>query len=107
MSLDKFRLDGQSALVTGGSKGLGQAMARALALAGADVMVTSRHLDEAQASAAGIAAASGRRAVAVVADTADRAAITEMVRRAEEAFGKVDILVNNAGTGEIKPPLEL
>jgi NAD(P)-dependent dehydrogenase (short-subunit alcohol dehydrogenase family) len=106
MSLDRFRLDGRCAVVTGGSKGLGRAMAKALASAGADVVITSRHRDEAQAVADAITAA-GRRARAVAADTSDRAAVAALVRRAEAAFGKVDVLVNNAGIGPIKPLLEI
>ena len=102
MSLDKFRLDGRVAIVTGGSKGLGRAMARALAYAGADVVVTSRHQAEAQAAADEFAVA-GRRTLALAADTRDRAAVADMVRRTEQTFGKVDILVNNAGVGAIKP----
>lgn len=106
MALEKFRLDGQGALVTGGSKGLGKSMARALASAGADVVVTSRHEDEARAAADEIAA-TGRRALGLEADTSNRGAVAEMVRRAEAAFGKVDILVNNAGVGESKPALQV
>jgi NAD(P)-dependent dehydrogenase (short-subunit alcohol dehydrogenase family) len=98
MSLKKFRLDGYCALVTGGSKGLGRAMAKALAAAGAAVVVSSRHLEEAQAAAEEIGA-TGRRAMAVQADTSNRAAVAEMVRRGEAAFDKIDILVNNAGVG--------
>ncbi len=106
MSLERFRLDGQCALVTGGSKGLGKAMAKALAAAGADVVLTSRNLKEGQAAAAEIIAA-GHRALALEADTSDRAAVADMVERAEEAFGKVDILVNNAGVGPITPALQI
>ncbi len=106
MSLDRFQLTGMCAIVTGGSKGLGRSMAKALSAAGADVVVTSRHADEAKAAAAEIAD-SGRRALGLAADTGDRAALLDMVRHAESAFGKVDILVNNAGTGQIKPALEV
>jgi NAD(P)-dependent dehydrogenase (short-subunit alcohol dehydrogenase family) len=106
MSLEKFRLDGQCALITGGSKGLGQAMAKALAAAGADVIVTSRHLDEAKTAANEIAT-TGRRALALEADVAKRSTVAQMVRRGEEAFGRIDILVNNAGLGIIKPALEV
>ncbi len=106
MGLEKFRLDSYCALVTGGSKGLGRAMAKALASAGADIILTSRHQDQAQAAADEIKAA-GRRALALAADTADRTAVAETVRRGQEAFGKIDILVNNAGIGVIKPALEI
>jgi NAD(P)-dependent dehydrogenase (short-subunit alcohol dehydrogenase family) len=106
VSLDKFRLDDRVALVTGGSKGLGRAMAKALAGAGADVVVTSRHLDEGELVAAEIHQL-GRRALALKADMRDPQAITEMVRRTEADFGKIDILVNNAGTGRVTPALEV
>ena len=106
MGLNRFRLDGLCAVVTGGSKGLGKAMAKALAAAGADVVVTSRHEDEAKKAAEEISAA-GRPALGLAADVVDRAAVAGLVQRAEAAFAKVDILVNNAGTGEIKPILDL
>lgn len=106
MSLERFRLDGFCALVTGGSKGLGLAMAKALAAAGAAVIVTSRHLQEAQAAADAIRA-TGRPALALEADTSNRAAVADMVRAGEQALGKIDILVNNAGTGAVKPIADL
>jgi len=106
MSLDIFKLDGYCALVTGGSKGLGRAFAKALAGAGADVVLTSRHLNEAQEAADEIVAA-GRRALALEADTTDRAAMAEVARRGEEAFGKIDILVNNAGINIRRPTQEV
>ncbi len=106
MVLEKFRLDGQAALVTGGSKGLGRAMARALAAAGADVAVTSRHGAEARAVADEVAAF-GRRALALEADTSDRAAVRETVDRATAVLGRIDILVNNAGIGITRPAQEV
>ncbi len=98
MGLDLFSLKGKAALVTGGSKGLGAAVARALAGAGADVVISSRHLDEVQQAADSIASETGRRVVAVQADVARREQVEAMVDRAVAEFGKVDILVNNAGT---------
>jgi NAD(P)-dependent dehydrogenase (short-subunit alcohol dehydrogenase family) len=106
MSLDKFGLDGRVAIVTGASKGLGKAMAKALAGAGADVVVTSRNQVEAQAAADELATL-GRRTMAIEANTRDRSAVMEMVRRTVAGFGKVDILVNNAGVGAIKPAHEI
>ena len=106
MSLEKFKLDGQCALVTGGSKGLGRAMALALASAGADVVITSRHLAEADETAQEILAL-GRGALAIEADVTDRAAIAETVRQAEAKFGKIDILVNNAGINIRRPTLDV
>jgi len=106
MGVNKFRLDGLCAVVTGGSKGLGKAMAQALAAAGADVVVTSRNADEVKKAAVEISAA-GRPALGLAANVADRASVAGLVGRAEAEFGKVDILVNNAGTGAIKPTLAI
>src|SRR5438445_10834298 len=87
MSLEKFRLDGQCALVTGGSKGLGRAMAKALASAGADIVVSSRHLDESEESAEEVRSM-GRRAVALEGDVTDRGAVTDMAARPVHAAGQ-------------------
>ncbi len=106
-ALDLFRLDGRVALITGGSKGLGEAMAEALADAGADLMLVSRHEDEARAVAERIAAQSGRRVQALAADMADSAQIERMVRDTMGAFGQIDILINNAGINIRKPTLEM
>ena len=106
-SLDLFSLEGQAALVTGGSKGLGEAMAGALSGAGADVAITSRHLDEARAAADGIAAASGREVLALEADAGDREQAEGSVREVVERFGRLDILVNNAGVNRRAPILEM
>ncbi len=67
MSLDVFKLDGRVALITGGNRGLGFAMAKALAEAGADVVLTSRKSEKARESAAAIAEATGRRALGLTA----------------------------------------
>ena len=89
-------LRGQVALVTGGGRGLGRVIARALAGAGAAVAVTARSEDELADTVAGIAA-SGGRAAAVPADVTDRAAVEGAVAEAERRLGQVDLLVNNAG----------
>ena len=106
MGLELFRLDGRAAIVTGGSKGLGRAMAMAMARAGADVAVVSRHLDEAEEAAEEIRAL-GRRAMALQADVRDPEAVAEMARRAHAGFGRVDILLNNAGVNVRRPALEM
>ncbi len=95
MVLDLFRLDGQVALVTGGDKGLGQAMAVALAQAGADVAIVSRsgHNDATRAAIE----ATGRRALALTADLGRPEAAVAVVEQAARALGRIDILVNNAG----------
>ncbi|NLF71634.1 MAG: 3-oxoacyl-ACP reductase FabG [Candidatus Anammoximicrobium sp.] len=100
-----FDLTGKSALVTGGSKGLGQAMAAGLASAGADVVVTSRHEDEAAAAAAELASRYGGRAVGLRADVAVPDDCQAMAERTLAEFGKIDILINNAGVN-IRGPIE-
>ncbi len=102
-----FRLDGQVALVTGGSKGLGEAMARALAGAGADVVITSRHEEEAQRVATQISQESGRRVLACAADAGDRSQAEASVSFAIQELGQLDILVNNAGINLRKPIVEM
>src|SRR5215207_2085243 len=92
-----FDLTGRSALITGGSKGLGQAMAAGLASAGADVMLVSRHYDEGQCAAEAIARHFGRKAVCHEADVAIPAQVEAMLAAAERELGKVDILINSAG----------
>lgn len=105
MSLDIFRLDGRVALVTGGSRGLGFVMAQALAEAGASVVVTSRQLENAQASAAKIAQATGQRVSGVAVDVTEAKQIQAMVQSVLHTFGRIDILVNNAGIN-IRKPIE-
>ncbi len=85
--LDLFKLNGRRALVTGGSKGLGKVMATALAQAGADVAVSSRHLEEAQAAAAEIAEATGRKTFACCADVSVAADVARMAREVEAGLG--------------------
>jgi NAD(P)-dependent dehydrogenase (short-subunit alcohol dehydrogenase family) len=92
-----FNLTNRNALVTGGSKGLGIAMARGLAQAGADVAICSRHADELEKARAAIAE-SGRRVEAIVADMTNRADVKRLADEATRRLGKIDILVNNAGT---------
>jgi NAD(P)-dependent dehydrogenase (short-subunit alcohol dehydrogenase family) len=105
--IDLFRLDGRVALITGGSKGLGEAMAGALASAGADVVLTSRHRAEAAAAADRVSAEYGHRALAIEADVTNDAEVAAMVEQSIAALGHIDILVNNAGINIRKPTLEL
>ncbi|MCH8813560.1 MAG: glucose 1-dehydrogenase [Chloroflexi bacterium] len=95
--IKQFDLTGRIAIVTGGSKGLGEAMAAALASAGADLVITSRHGDEAKAAAGQITADHGRRAIAVEADVTKPADTDRVVDAALSEFCKIDILINNAG----------
>jgi gluconate 5-dehydrogenase len=92
-----FDLTGRVAIVTGGSKGLGEAMAEGLASAGADLALASRNLEEAQATAERIAREYGRRVIAAAADVSDPAAVQRLVDQTIAAFGRIDILVNSAG----------
>jgi NAD(P)-dependent dehydrogenase (short-subunit alcohol dehydrogenase family) len=100
-----FDLTGKAALITGGSRGLGQAMAAGLASAGAEVVLTSRNEEEAAAVAAEIAAEYGHRAVGMRADVACGEDCEAMVARTLAEFGKLDILINNAGVN-IRGPIE-
>lgn len=96
--LDAFRLDGKTALVTGGSKGLGLAMAQALAEAGADVAICSRNLEEGAEAAKQISlAVPGCRIAAFKADVIDGSSVNRLVEYCNDSFGKIDILINNAG----------
>src|SRR5438552_8485861 len=98
MALDVFNLSGKVALVTGGSKGLGKAMARGLAEAGADILISSRHEEELRPALEEILQGTGRRGRYVVADMSKRADVARLAKAALEQMGRVDILVNNAGT---------
>jgi len=90
-------LGGKSAVVTGGSRGLGRAIALRLATQGADVAISYRGNEAAATETVAAIEALGRRALAVAADVRDPAAAERLIAAALEAFGKVDILVNNAG----------
>ena len=92
-----FDLTGRVALITGGSKGLGRAMATAFAQAGATLVISSRHADELQAAADEIGRSTGARVEPVVADMTRREDIIRLSETALKTLGKVDILVNNAG----------
>jgi NAD(P)-dependent dehydrogenase (short-subunit alcohol dehydrogenase family) len=93
-----FDLSGKKALVTGGSKGLGKAMARGFAEAGADVLISSRHEDELRAAAEEISEGLDVAVEWMVADMVDRAQVKALAEEAQRRLGKVDILVNNAGS---------
>jgi NAD(P)-dependent dehydrogenase (short-subunit alcohol dehydrogenase family) len=101
-----FDLTGRVALVTGTSRGLGQYFARALARAGADLILTSRDRSTLAEFEREIAAL-GRRSVSVSLNVRDESSIRSAVAEAEEAFGRIDILVNNAGMNIRKPALEV
>jgi NAD(P)-dependent dehydrogenase (short-subunit alcohol dehydrogenase family) len=94
---ERFDLTGKVALVTGGSRGLGQSMVQAFAAAGADVIVTSRKLDACEAVAAEVEATTGRRALALACNIGRWDELDRLVEGAYDAFGRIDVLVNNAG----------
>ena len=96
--LSKFSLKGKTAIVTGGSRGIGKAIAQGFAKAGAKVAVTSRKLNDLEANAAEIKAFGGE-ALPVQAHLGKMEEINRMVKTVMDVFGRIDILVNNAGTG--------
>lgn len=99
----KDLLAGKVAVVTGGGTGIGRVLAEQLARHGADVVVTARQLDRLEAAANEIAAASGRRTLAVATDISDDKAVRNLFDKIDAAFGRVDILINNAAANFIRP----
>lgn len=99
MSVSKlFDLTGKVALITGGSKGLGKAMARGLAEAGADIVISSRTEAELKSALPEILEGTGRQGKYFVADMVDRAQVNKLAKDALAFKGRVDILINNAGS---------
>jgi NAD(P)-dependent dehydrogenase (short-subunit alcohol dehydrogenase family) len=101
-----FDLSGRVALVTGASRGLGQYFSRALALAGADLIITARKKEDTYPFAEEIKAL-GRKVVSLDLDVREEASIKKMADDAQAAFGRIDILVNNAGCNVRKPTMEI
>ncbi len=106
MEFSAIDLSGRTAIVTGGSKGIGYCMALGLAQLGADIVVVSRNLSEGQAAAAEIRAL-GRRALAISCDVTRKAAVEAMVGQAAQEMGRIDILINNAGMNIRKAMVDL
>ncbi|MGZ4491811.1 MAG: SDR family NAD(P)-dependent oxidoreductase [Nocardioidaceae bacterium] len=100
--LDMFRLDGKVAVVTGASSGLGVAFAKALAEAGADVVLGARRVERLEDTRTLVAAA-GRRALPVQTDVARPEDCQALVDAGLAEFGRIDVLVNNAGVGTAHP----
>lgn len=100
--LDRFRLDGRVAIVTGASSGLGVAFAVALAEAGADLVLAARRVDRLEETRNQVVER-GRRALCVKADVAQPEDAAAVVDAAMREFGQVDVLVNNAGVGTAVP----
>ncbi len=101
-----FDLSGRVAIVTGASRGLGQAMARALARAGADLVITSRRAESLVEFQKEIESL-GRRALPLALEVRELESIERMVEAAHSHYGQIDILVNNAGCNVRKPALEV
>lgn len=106
MTLPALSLEGRVAVVVGGTSGIGLALARGLAAAGADVVPTSRHRDQVEVAAAGVEAL-GRRSLRVTADVTDRSSFEAALGACVTALGRVDVLVNCAACTKRTPTLEL
>ena len=105
MVLERFRLDGQIAVISGAGRGIGAAIAEALAEAGADVVIGARSEDQLSETAATVAQ-HGRRAVRVAGDLSTRDGMATLVEEAQGAFGGIDIVVNNVGGAMPAPFLD-
>jgi NAD(P)-dependent dehydrogenase (short-subunit alcohol dehydrogenase family) len=105
MSYSPLELNGKTAVVIGGTSGIGRAIAHGLAEAGANVVPTSRRLEQVEAAATEIEER-GRRTLRVPSDVSDRASMQRVLDESIAAFGKVDILVNSAGRTKRAPTLE-
>ena len=103
--LDRFRLDGKAALVTGGSRGLGYVIAEALSSAGAKIALSARAPEPAQRGADRIAQTTGGEVLGLAADVTAADQVDSMVKRVLQAFDRIDILVNNAGIN-VRGPIE-
>lgn len=106
MSFSKLELTGRTAVVIGGTSGIGRAIAHGMAQAGADVVCTSRRQDQVDAAAAEIEGF-GKRTLRVTSDVGDKASLEHLLTQCTAEFGKVDILVNSAGRTKRTPTLEL
>jgi NAD(P)-dependent dehydrogenase (short-subunit alcohol dehydrogenase family) len=105
MSYPGFDLTGRSAVVIGGTSGIGRAISHGLAEAGADVVCTSRREDQVEV-AAGEIEAIGRRTIKCISDVSDRKSLESLLTECVDAFGKVDILVNSAGRTKREPTID-
>src|SRR6266481_8562790 len=100
-----LELTGKTAVVIGGTSGIGRAIAHGLAEAGADVVPTSRRAEQVKAAAKEIEDR-GRRTLRITSDVSDRSSLEKMRDQTIAAFGKVDILVNSAGRTKRAPTIE-
>ena len=110
MSIANFPLEGKVAIVTGGKRGIGKAIALAFAEAGADVVVSTRVFKDDRddlGAVAGEIEKLGRRSLAIQADVSQKADVDNLVQKTMDEFGVIDILVNNAGNSSGTPLLEI
>lgn len=105
MSYSRLELNGKVAVVVGGTSGIGLAIAKGLAEAGADVVPTARRSDLVDSAAAEIEQI-GRRSLRVASDVSDRSSLQQVLDESIKAFGKVDILVNSAGRTKRAPTID-
>jgi NAD(P)-dependent dehydrogenase (short-subunit alcohol dehydrogenase family) len=105
MSYSRLELNGKVAVVIGGTSGIGLAIAKGMAEAGADVVPTSRRADQVEAAAKEIEAR-GKRSLQIASDVSDRASLQNVLDETVKAFGKVDIMVNSAGRTKRAPTLD-
>lgn len=106
MSFAKLNLEGRTAVVVGGTSGIGRSLAHGLAEAGADVVCSSRREEQVEAVAAEIEAM-GRRTIRVMSDVGDRSSLEDLLEACAQEFGQVDILVNSAGITKRSPTVDL
>ncbi|MGH8979128.1 MAG: SDR family oxidoreductase [Acidimicrobiia bacterium] len=104
-ALDAFRLEGKTAIVTGAGRGIGAAIARTFADAGADVVLAARTKEQLDSVADDVRAL-GRRALVIPADVNENDVVVEIVRQAVDEFGGLDVVVNNAGGTMPRPFLD-
>src|ERR1044071_4969409 len=104
MGYAPLELNGRTAVVIGGTSGIGRAIAHGLAQAGADVVCTSRRSEQVEIAASEIEGL-GRRTVRTTTDVSDKSSLEGLLARSVDAFGKVDILVNSAGRTKREPTL--
>lgn len=105
MSFPGFDLSGRTGVVIGGTSGIGQAIATGLALAGANIICTSRREDQVEA-ASSVIESLGRRTIRCVSDVSDRFSLEDLLSKTVSEFGKVDILVNSAGRTKREPTID-
>jgi 2-deoxy-D-gluconate 3-dehydrogenase len=104
---DLFNLDGKVAIVTGGNRGIGRAIANAVASAGANVIIAARDKEKMAEAVEEIRKSHGVKALAIETDVRQEGSINSMADKSAGAFGRIDILVNNAGIADGKRPLDL